>query len=329
MIENQFEKVETATSVEMALQKIQENIFSCILLDIHLKDRNGAEVLKFLKDNPENKNHNCPVVILSGIINAQFVDKNKNRFAGIIIKPFNNDSLIEMIQNILSGKKEKDYNDIPSPNCQLPFPIPQLQDKVNKVMDQVKKNNKVKQLFSELKIDRNTDAFLMAHIGMLINVATGISNKLEWNTDKTLEKFVYAAYLHDMAIAEKPELLRIQATTIELELMKDKMDSRDYKLLFDHATLAANKIDEIIEVPQDVGIMVRQHHELPRGNGYPLRLPFGKITPLSTVFIVAHDLVDYIWANPNWTVKGYCASVKTKFKGPHFAKVLYALSELS
>lgn len=329
LVGNLFDVILSASGVDEAHAKLQENTFSFIILDINLKDRNGAEVVKYLLDNPDNKNNGCPVVILSGIINTQFIEKHKQRFAGIIIKPFEEKNLIETIQNILNGKIEPSYDDLPVPECKLPFTVPQLQEKVGKIMDQVKKNNKLKQLFSELKVNRSTDDYIMDHVGMLINVATGISTKLEWNTDKTLEKFVYAAYLHDMALIDRPDLARIQATAIELDLMKDKMDPRDFKLLFEHTNIAAKKIEEIVEIPSDVGVMVKQHHELPKENGYPLRLSHVKITPLASVFIISHDLVDYIFANPKWTLKDYLASVKTKFRGPHFAKAMAALQELA
>jgi HD-GYP domain-containing protein (c-di-GMP phosphodiesterase class II) len=245
------------------------------------------------------------------------------------MKPFENDNFVQTIKNILNKNIEINNENIPIPDCTLPFPVPQLQQKVNAVMDQIKKNSKLKALFNNLIVNRNSDNFLMEHIGMLINISTGISIKMEWDTDKTLEKFVYASYLHDIALAERPDLARIHATAIELELMKDNMNSRDYQLLFEHPNLAAKTIDSINEIPQDVGTMVKQHHELPRENGYPAKLSFGKITPLSTVFIVSHDLLHYIVKNPKWTMKEYLAGAKIKFKGPHFAKVIYALSEIA
>lgn len=321
-----FIKVESALNLEEAEKKLQENIFSLIILDINLNERNGAEVIKYLLSNPENQNNACPVLILSGIINNQFIEKHSKRFAGIIIKPFEEKNLIETVQNILGGNSSSE--DLPVPDCKLPFTVPMLQEKVAKVLDQVKKNNNLKKLFSTMKVDQTSDDYIMNHVGLLINVATGIATKLEWNTEKTLEKFVYAAYLHDMALIERPDLARIHATAIELELMKDKMGINDYNLVFEHTNLAAKKIEDIPEIPPDVSAMVRQHHELPKENGYPARLPYGKITPLSSVFIVAHDFVDYIVSNPKWSVKDYIAGTKNKFRGPHFSKCISALQEL-
>ncbi len=324
-----FDKVLDTGSVDGANKLLEEHVFSCIMLDINLEDgRNGAEVLRFMVEHPENKNNECPVIIISGIINAQFIEKFNSKFAGIVSKPFDHEEFKQLTKDILEARLSASYKDIPTAKCDLPFPVAQLEQKVNKIMAEVKKNTKLKQIFHDLNIDRHEDSYIMTHIGMLINISTGISIKLEWNTDKTLEKFVYASYLHDMALADRPDLAKIKATALELELMSEKMDPKDHKLVFEHAIMAANTIDEIPEIPQDVAMMVRQHHELPKENGFPMRLPFAKITPLASVFIVAHDLTHFILDNPKWTMKDYLVKAKNKFKGPHFAKIIQALGEM-
>lgn len=326
-----FDKVVTAGTVEAAQEILSKFLVSFIVLDINLEGRNGAEVVKYLVDHPENENNGCPVVILSGIITTQFFERYGQRFAGIVRKPFDHDKLFQMTKTISEGGvyvSENPLDDIPEIKCELPFPIPQLEQKVNKIMEQVKKNTKLKQLFAEMKIDRTDDNYILSHIGMLINISTGICIKLEWSTEKTLEKFVYAAYLHDMALSDRSDLAKIAGSYFEVELLKDKLSAYDFKLVIEHPNIAAKKIDELEEIPPDVGVIVRQHHELPKESGYPARLGFNKITPLSTVFIVAHDLTDYILNNPNWTIKDYMAKAKMKFKGQHFAKVLSALNDM-
>lgn len=330
ILKDQFDRVETAATVEEAQQKLNEQVFSFMILDIKLEARNGAEVVKYLVENPENQNSKCPVLILSGIINTQFAEKFGSRFAGVVMKPFNHDKLISMVKTILiNGKADPESSeDFLEAPCELPFSIPQLEQKVSKVLETVKKNSKLKQLFAEMNIDRSADNYVMSHIGMLINISTGICMKLEWSTDKTLEKFVFAAYLHDMAISHRPDLARVHGSTFELELMQVQLSANDLKIVMDHPTLAANKVATIPEVPADVEMMIRQHHELPKENGWPNKLGHSKITPLATVFIVAHDLTDYIIDNPKWDLKDFMAKARLKFKGPHFSKVLSALNEM-
>lgn len=332
ILDDLFDKIIAVTNVPDAQKALSEGIVSLILLDINLEGRNGAEVVKYLVENPENENNKCPVMILSGIINTQFVDRFAGRFAGVLMKPFEHEKLHQMVQDILEGKTPEPapvYEDLPEVKCELPFSIPQLEQRVTKIMDQVKKNNKLKQLFAELKVDRSADNYILSHIGMLINISTGISIKMEWNTEKTLEKFVYAAYLHDMALSDRPDLAKIKGGIFEVELLKDKFSAQDIKLVLEHPNIAAKKIDEIPEIPPDVGMMVRQHHELPKENGFPAKVGHNKITPLATVFIVAHDLTHYILDNPKWTMKDYMAKAKMKFRGAHFAKVLSALNDLN
>lgn len=330
ILKDQFDRVESAASVEEAISKLSQSVFSFMILDIKLESRNGAEVVKHLIDNPENENNKCPVLILSGIVTAEFASKFGTRFAGVVMKPFNHDKLATMVKEILlTGKTDPDNSDdFPEAPCELPFPIPELEKKVAKVLESVKKNVKLKQLFAEMAIDRSADNYIMSHVGMLINISTSICMKLEWSTEKTLEKFVFASYLHDMAISHRPDLARIHGTTFEVELLKDKLTAHDMKIIMDHPTLAANKVATIAEVPPDVELMIRQHHESPKENGWPSKLSHAKITPLATVFIVSHDLADYIIENPKWELKDFMAKAKAKYKGQHFAKVLSALNEM-
>ena len=56
-VENLLEETETvakiakALSVEQALEKLTEHRFDVVLLDIHLADKNGIELLGFIKKN--------------------------------------------------------------------------------------------------------------------------------------------------------------------------------------------------------------------------------------------------------------------------------------
>ncbi len=330
-----FEVIESANTVDQAIALLQTQTYSFIVLDINLEGRNGAEVIKYLVENPENSNKEVPFVIISGMITPQFVERNRQRFAGILMKPFAHDELRAIAEFILNGviletevvPAGPTIDEIPYLKCNLPFPIIQLEQRVNKVLDQVRKSSKLKQLFSDLKIDRSGDNYIITHIGMLINIATGICIQMEWNTDKTLEKFVYAAYLHDMALSERPDLAKI-STFDQLENLKDKLSAVDYKLVFEHPNIAARSIDNMREIPPDVQLIIKQHHELPKENGFPAKCSFQKITPLSTVFIIAHDLTEFILANQKWTMEDYIKKSKSKFKGIHFSKILSSLSDI-
>jgi len=330
-----FTKVFRATTVDEAQTYLKDYKFSFIILEIKINGRNGGEIFKFIHENTDNSNGACPIAIVSGIVTNEFIERNIHRFAGIFTKPFDKDLLNNLILLELEKNKkpevlpvdEGEQDEIPRYKYDLPFPVEQLEEKVNKILDTFKKNPKVKNLFGQLKINRSPDSFVQTHIGVLINIATGISIQMEWNTEKTLEKFVYAAYLHDIALYNRPDLVRIKDKA-QLDSMKDLLGPQDYRLVFDHPNLAAKIIDEIPEIPPDVGLIVRQHHEMPREDGFPAGLSHSKIVPLATIFIVAHDMTHYIFETAEWSVADYVTKAKVKFKGGHFQKVLFALNEM-
>lgn len=332
-----FDIIESASTVNEALKLIGDNTYSLIFLDINLGNRNGAEVVKFLIESSENPNKNVPFVILSGIITPEFIERNKKRFAGMITKPFDHDAMVKLVENIIKKRDSNEVEveveaevllqDIPYMKCALPFPVEELDQQVNKVLDQVRKSSKLNQLFSQMKIDRKKDNYILTHISMLINISTAISMKIGWNTDKTLEKFVFAAYLHDLALSSRPDLARID-TFAKLELLKDNLSPAEYLLVFEHPNIAANSIEDMHEIPPDVTTIIRQHHELPNETGYPTKCNQLKIAPLAAVFIVAHDLTDFILDNSKWTMESYIKKSKAKFKGPHFLKIMKILEEI-
>lgn len=333
-MQKEFEKIHTASDVDTGLNLLSQFNFHCIVLDINLAGRNGAEIIKYLIAHPDNQNNKASLIIMSGYIDDNFIEKHKTRFAGILRKPFEKSELLSIIRQALQTKpitneEPKEDNaseELPTIKCDLPFPVNQLQSRVDNILKQVKKTSKLKQLLLNV-VDRSSDNYIMAHVGLIINISTAIALKLEWNTDKTLEKFVYAAYLHDMALKSRPDLARYRSVD-NIEVIKDKFTPEDFDLLWRHSEIAAKTIEDFKEIPPEVEAIVRQHHELPKGNGFPNRFDHKKIIPLAAVFIVAHELADYIIRNPSWKLDKFIEEYRKKMTGAHFHKILKALEDL-
>lgn len=325
-----FDIIETVYDVDEACKMLSENTFAVVILDINLNNRNGAEVVKFVKDNASNTNQKTPFVIISGLITPKFIEHYSDRFAAIVMKPFEDLEIRRIVENVLSTISIEDEivnDDIPDVKCIGPFAVDALKEQVDQVMVQVKKSAKLKSLFKQAKVDRNADNYVSTHIGMIVNISAAICIKMDWSSDKTIEKFVYAAYLHDMSLASRPDLARIN-TFEKLEIFKDKLSEDDYKLVFDHSTIAAKTITNFNEVPPDVEMMIRQHHELPNQTGFPNAIGYQKITPFSAVFIVAHSLADYIIENPKWTMDDFVKRYRSRLHGSHFTKIMRSLLDI-
>jgi HD-GYP domain-containing protein (c-di-GMP phosphodiesterase class II) len=113
-----------------------------------------------------------------------------------------------------------------------------------------------------------------------------------------------------------------------LEVLKDTLTEDDYRIVFEHPNIAAKTIAGMNEIPPDVEMMIRQHHELPNQTGFPSKCGFQKITAFSAVFIVAHNLADYILENPKWSMEEFIVKYKSRLHGSHFSKIMRALPEM-
>ena len=59
-----------------------------------------------------------------------------------------------------------------------------------------------------------------------------------------------------------------------------------------HTDAAAELLACLPEVPANVDVILRQHHEQPDGKGFPKCLTYAQLSPLSCVFIVAHRMLN-------------------------------------
>ena len=83
------------------------------------------------------------------------------------------------------------------------------------------------------------------------------------------------------------------------------------------------------EVPADVDKIVYQHHELPRGTGFPEAVGHTHIHPLAACLIVAHDLVDWLIDHGGKVdMPAFFAAHEEKFQQGVFKKILKAMKDL-
>ncbi len=326
-----FDAIDGANTVEEAEKLLSGNVYTIIFLDINLENRNGAEIVRYLIE-ANNANKNTPFVIISGIITPKFIKRFQNRFAGILMKPFDQSDIRDVAERLLGLKEspnttDESPDDIPRLKCEKPFPIVKLEHRVGKILEQVRKTSYLHQTFVQMRLNRHNDNTFRTEVEMIINISTAICMQMDWNTEKTLEKFVYAAYLHDFSLVDRSDLARIHSTEALVGL-KDKLSPEDYQFVLDHPNATCKSLDSLKEITPDIALMIAQHHELPSGKGFPAKITHTKIPPLSVVFIIAHDLTHYLLANPKGSIEEYVKNSLLNFKGSHFIKILKALTAI-
>jgi len=102
LLQKEGYQVDTASRREEALQKLQNEIPSLILLDVLLSGADGRELCREIKSQPHTRN--IPVIFFSGHPSAaqQFRSYGADDF---IAKPFQTPALLEKLQQQMNAVK--------------------------------------------------------------------------------------------------------------------------------------------------------------------------------------------------------------------------------
>lgn len=198
--------------------------------------------------------------------------------------------------------------------------------KVKKTMAQIKKVPALSKLLKKLMVKRDDNDYYKSHVNLLNQLLIALCHALEWRQEATIEKLIFASYLHDITLINHPKLVKIQ-TKKELEALEG-ISEEDKELFLSHPEKIAEIVDKMPEAPMDANTIVAQHHERPDGTGFPHGFTANRIHPQSALFIIAHDLVNYIIDDENWEMKKFIEQAKTKYNGSNFTKVIRALSSI-
>lgn len=187
------------------------------------------------------------------------------------------------------------------------------------------KSPKLSEILSKIQIDR--DKYISSHSVLLPRIACTLAMAMDWKSEPTLQKLTLAAFMHDTALTNQA-LAAITSLT-EFAGKKDQFTEEDQKLYRSHPIKTAEMAKQLQEVPPDVDTIVLQHHERPDGSGFPRGLTYQHISPLSIVFIVAHDLVSAMFdPNSTFVLEKFVESKKDEYTGGNFKKLLGHLAAM-
>lgn len=138
-----------------------------------------------------------------------------------------------------------------------------------------------------------TKDYSVAHALLTMYLTSALILDLNWNSKATFKKIAYASFLHDAFIPSK-EVARIS----DLNSSEYKLLSNEYqKIVREHPRMAAELINNLEAFFNDSAIIMMEHHEKPDGSGFPRGLTAATISPLSCVFILAHNFIDLVFEN--------------------------------
>lgn len=155
-------------------------------------------------------------------------------------------------------------------------------------------NAKLSNIFKRFMFHQNR--YGAVHSLVISHVATAISAELQWTAPGTLYKIVLAAIFHDITLPTD-KLANVGSLT-ELEKRSIEFSEKECELFRHHPSHSAQVVEKFqAHIPPDVAQIIMQHHEIPDGSGFPRGLSGSAITPLSAVFIVAHEIVRKLLLN--------------------------------
>ena len=179
-----------------------------------------------------------------------------------------------------------------------------------------------------MKVDESS--YISSHSTALAHLACLLVSKLSWSSELAFKKLSLAAILHDVCV-ENDELAQVE-TLEELEKLAGKYTSTQLVDYRTHPELAAELVSSFSGklFPPDVANIVLHHHELPDGSGFPNGLKVNDLSVLSAVFILSHDLLNYLVShNYKLNLSAYLTDVRTRLRRGPFTDILQELDKLA
>lgn len=248
-----------------ALDFLERDVPDLILLDLHMPEMNGFEVIRKMKENQRLKE--IPVIFLTADNDREVEVKGfKEGALDFITKPFIADIMIQRVTRILElDRLQKN-----------------LQQEVEKQTKKAEERRmKVERLSQQIMqalasaIDAK-DEYTNGHSLRVADYSRAIAARLG-KTPKEQEDIYYTGLLHDIGKIGIPDEI-INKTT--------KLTEEEYDKIKDHPVIGANILKNISEI-SGIETGARWHHERYDGNGYPDRLKGKDIPEVARIIGVA------------------------------------------
>ncbi|MGN0425033.1 MAG: response regulator [Acetatifactor sp.] len=260
-----------------ALDYLQDNTPDLILLDLHMPDMSGLEVLEKLQDR--NELADIPVIFLTADNDREAESKILQAGAmDYIQKPFSAQVLLRRISRIL----------------ELYHYQKSLQREVEKKTEELReKNRKFVNLSTQVMttlasaIDAK-DTYTNGHSLRVANYSLELARRMGKNS-QDLSEIYYAALLHDIGKIGVPDWI----INKEGRLTED-----EYQCMKKHPAIGAAILENISEMPS-ISVGAHWHHERYDGKGYPDGLKGEQIPEIARIISVA-DAYDAMTSNRSY-----------------------------
>lgn len=121
----------------------------------------------------------------------------------------------------------------------------------------------------------SSNATVYSHSVSAAVLAATYTKLMGWSAAKNINMLILSAFLHDVGLCEFPVALQMKKILF--------MDKEERALYETHPKRSYDLLSEVKGLPNEVPLIILQHHETAAGTGYPLRLSKTDIMPLARV----------------------------------------------
>lgn len=198
----------------------------------------------------------------------------------------------------------------------------QIEGAISKTVEYLQKKPKASQFLKHMSLMKSKEKYLTEHMLLLSFVTSSWAHKLGWHSQGTKDKLIFAAIIHDITLAGHPHLAEITGLQ-DFKAKKKDLSEKEQELYLNHPEEAANLISKYFqEAPKDTADIILQHHEKADGSGFPKKLTISKLSPLTMLFMLAHDFVENFLHREDYSVKIFLTEAQEKFTQQNFRKML-------
>lgn len=196
---------------------------------------------------------------------------------------------------------------------------------------QIQKADKLGLLMKKLLDDKMSYSY--RHSYLICALSYSLLPKMEWGSGDQqnilLEKLCMVSYFHDIYLDDE-KLVKISDTE---GLKKAGLLPKEHDLVVNHANRSALLIQSYPKLPQGVDLIIKQHHGVSNGVGFPEVLT-AAISPMAIFFIVVEDFAKNILAIPEppenlgASMKEALIPIKEKYQLPSYRKIVVEIENM-
>ncbi len=248
-------QVITAKNGKIALDLLRQNRPDLILSDLDMPEMDGFEFCHTLHSNPEYAS--IPFVVMSTFSDRGHMKRIiQEGAATYIVKPFNIDQLVILVERLLSDQF-----------------LLLLKDRERLETERTLMLATISSLISALEA---RDPYTRGHSETVAHIVSGMAN-LMGASKQEIEVLTIGGRLHDIGkIGIRDDIL----------FKPGPLTAQEFELIKQHPVIGANILSSIPSLKEMVSIVL-YHHERPDGKGYPYGLTLPEIPQWARMAAVA------------------------------------------